>query len=260
MPTPTTEVWLEDQGRWVVLDAYFGGHWTLGRTGQLLGVADIARLVRAGREDRIFWHGAPAARALSPTRHYVDPLQLHVYFAVLVELSGGRPVYVGGPAAVPAGVTAYSEHDGVELANADPNDVLSIVPSAAVRKRVTRRPSPAADPGGRFPYADEVLLEQTFGPRRKRGRRRMTIVLDESSHGYLTVSPPHRFTLTTAGVTYELAQTTDGRMTSPIALLRPRMTLEWRNLKAGVLTIRALSTKRFPPSREIRSATPSGDG
>lgn len=254
----TTEVWRPEVRRWHIFDPYFGGYWSRGPHGAPLGVAELSRLVRLGRADEVFWHGAAATRALRPSRHYVDPVHLHAHYAVLTH-ADSFDVYVRGTNVPPAGIVAYREGADVDLSTVSPDSPTIVVPSAEIVRDRERRPAPSLHASGKLRYADEVLLERTFRPRPVRGRSRLTISLEEAAHGYVAVSPPHEFTLTTGGVRYELAETVDGRMISPVVTLGSSLTLSWRNLPSRRLMVSVWSAARFPQRREIASAVPLPD-
>lgn len=254
----TTEVWLEDERRWAIVDAYFGGYWTRGRAGPPVGVAELSRLVRAGRAGSVFWHAAPAPRALLPSRHYVDPRQLHAHYAIALT-SGERQLYVAPADASPAGIRRYRMIGSLDFGRTDPDRALRVAPTAVLQRRRDARRPPSPRPTDPLRYADAILLERVVRPKVVRGRGRVTIVLDASTYGFVTVTPVQRATLNTGGAQYALTEVRDGRSISPIVLLNPMMSLAWRQLESRELTIRAWSVERFPEDHEIRSVVPPAD-
>lgn len=242
----TVEVWLARRHRWVVSDPTFDGWWSGGRNGPPVGT-DALQRAAAGGDERLWWHGSGAARAVKPSVYYVDP----VYLYRLRLIRSAAPSF--GTGSLVGSQAGSFGHGTLFVARGD-RVLQTTPPGAGISVRVLPRlagPSRVGALATRLPpaYAGEKLFEQRVRLRPDGTARLVltgrsgTFVLGVSAHG-------GKWSLRAAGVSYPLVATRGGHV-SPIAPLPRIVTLVARGAPEGTALVRVWAAKRFPREREL---------
>ena len=242
----TVEVWDRNEGRWIVSDPTFGGHWTSGVDGDRLGVVGLSRLVRQGKLDQIYFHSSGDAVFALPAEYYVDPLIFYSYVAVRAYADGSGVYVVDDPTAAPK-MGVYRPAAAGALADTPPDHPLEVRPAPTKLGAPRGFTSPPR-------YADRLLHEQTLSIDGA-GETIIEVPPDTSQPRFVEIlDSDATWTLRQGASEYALDDVADVAV-SPVLGLADQLTLQ-HSAVTETVRIRVWTAPTFPDSRTI---TPSAD-